>query len=625
MKTPSTFRRKNIGCIPLFLLLINLIASSDVFAQKYYPAGLGNANLKLWLTAADPTTILTTAGTQAASGNAVAKWKDKSGAGADAVQATGTAQPVYTAGVQNGFGALVFQNTNQYFTGPSGTYQSIVAARNITGTSGGTNYHYLFSSPANTDFSIRNTGGGPGSYSVSYTDGPNGNDWCYNTGSPSKQWVNGTQSLTGNSTNHILTDIAASAVTNTYSISSTFMSRGMFGNDPVYEILAYNNVLSTTQRVLLENYEAAEWGMTGSLPSSGYTIFTPAAAASYNKNLVGIGYTSSTDNFLTNPAGSTDGFGFSSTTTSTGFLNTAGYIMAAHNGQANTVTNNATIPGVSGSNISVWKRSWKLQKTGGNSSGQVTLNFNFSDYNGGSAVSTTNYAILYNATDGSFATGTNKLVARVSTTITASNVAFVVNAANLADGYYTIAYSATSVLPVSFTAFTANAVNEKNQLQWTVADQTGNEVYTVLRSADGINFANIGTVQGNNTNMLTADYSFTDNNPLKGSNYYRIQLAATNSRTIYSAIKLIETNGTQPPVTIYPNPATNTIHVKNNLFNGKAGTLQLFNTSGQAVIKDIRILSAGVTDINIASLAKGIYYLQTNLNGTSTITKITKQ
>ena len=114
---------------------------------------------------------------------------------------------------------------------------------------------------------------------------------------------------------------------------------------------------------LLENYEAATWGMTSSLPSSGYTIFaTWAAAASYNKNLVGIGYTSSTDNFLTNPAGSTDGLGFSSTTASTGFLNTGGYIMAAHNGQANTTTNNASISGISGSNISVWNRSWKLQK-----------------------------------------------------------------------------------------------------------------------------------------------------------------------------------------------------------------------------------------------------------------------
>ena len=133
-----------IGCFFTACLLFAVQAS----AQKYYPAGLGNSNLKLWLTAADQTTLLTTAGTQVANGNAVAKWKDKSGSAADAVQATGTAQPVYTSNVMNGNGALVFQNTNQYLTGPSGTYQTIIAARAITGTTGATNYHSLFSAPA---------------------------------------------------------------------------------------------------------------------------------------------------------------------------------------------------------------------------------------------------------------------------------------------------------------------------------------------------------------------------------------------------------------------------------------------------------------------------------------------
>jgi len=382
-----------VRLVPAALFIIVACLSSN--AQSYYPAGLGNANLGLWLTASDPTTLLTSSATQAANGNSVATWKDKSGHSSNATQATVAAQPIYATAQMNGFGALIFQNNGQYLTGPSGTWQTIVSAREVLGALGNStgnnfNYYYqtLFASPANADFSVRCSGNGYTLSSVAYTDGSsNSNDWSYNTGSPVTMWLNGVQGTTVATQNHILVDEALNSTTNTYSISTTYssggISRGMYANDPVYELLAYQSVLSVTQRHLLENYLATEWGMTAYLPSSGYTVFTPPSVASFNRNLVGIGYTASTDNFLANPAGSTDGLGFSTTSGASGFLNTAGYVMAAHNGQSNTVVSNANVPGItSAGNITIWNRSWYVQESGGNNAGQLTLNFNFSDYNG---------------------------------------------------------------------------------------------------------------------------------------------------------------------------------------------------------------------------------------------------
>ena len=159
-------------------------------AQSYYPAGLGNGNLQLWLTAADPTTLLTSAGTQANNGDFIATWKDKSARGADASQSNGSIQPVYQTNQLNGFGAVIFQNNTQYMTGPTGAYQTIVSTRAILGYG----YQYLFSSPALTDFSARFYQDASTTF-VYYTQGPNANDWCYNTGFPPTQWLNGVQSL----------------------------------------------------------------------------------------------------------------------------------------------------------------------------------------------------------------------------------------------------------------------------------------------------------------------------------------------------------------------------------------------------------------------------------------------
>lgn len=61
--------------------------------------------LTLWLDAADSSSI-----TQ--SGGAVSTWRDKSGNRFNPTQATGSKQPLYTAGLQNGLPGLVFDGTD---------------------------------------------------------------------------------------------------------------------------------------------------------------------------------------------------------------------------------------------------------------------------------------------------------------------------------------------------------------------------------------------------------------------------------------------------------------------------------------------------------------------------------
>jgi hypothetical protein len=102
-------------------------------AQSYYPAGLGNGNLQLWLTAADAATVLNPGGTAAANGDFVATWKDKSGNGADATQTTSGIQPVYWTNQLNGSGAIIFTTEGQYLTGPTGAYQTVLSTRAVNG------------------------------------------------------------------------------------------------------------------------------------------------------------------------------------------------------------------------------------------------------------------------------------------------------------------------------------------------------------------------------------------------------------------------------------------------------------------------------------------------------------
>jgi hypothetical protein len=599
MKQPNIFRTTVIKagiCLGAFLV------AQPAVAQHYYPAGLGSTNLQLWLTTADPTTILTSTGAQAANGNAVATWKDKSPNGANAVQATAGNQPVYQTNQLNGFGGMIFQNTNQYMTGASGAYQTIVSTRSMLGAS----YQYLFSSPANTDFSVRFHGAT--TTAVQYTDGPNVNDWDYNTGATPTQWINGVQSLSGSTSTHILVDEAQAATNSTYSLSSTFMSRGMYNNDPVYELLAYNTTLNTTQRRLLENYEAVEWGLTGDLPTTGYTMFTPPSSSTFSKNLVGIGYTSSTDNFLSNAAGSTDGLGFTSGTTAADFLETAGFVMAAHNGQTNTVMVNPTLNHVP-VNSYVWNRSWYVQLSGGNNSGNVTLNFNFSDYNGTTPNAGYMFGILYNSTSGTFGSGTNKQVSYVSYSISGNVVSFVVKAANLANGYYTIIYNQNNVLPITLESFTAAKMSsDAAMVKWTVGGDFGSGSFSIERSSDGVQFSTIGTEDAIANDAASASYSFVDNTPLSGMSYYRIGLTNSTGEVSYSSIVPVDFSPTSRPVTLYPVPATDVVHISAPGVSG-GGTIELFSVAGQ-LLANYQVTMLDGASLSVNHLPTGLYFVR---------------
>jgi hypothetical protein len=585
------------------------------FSQNYYPAGLGDSNLQLWLTTADSTTLLNASGTEVSNGGSVATWKDKSGNGADAVQMTASAQPIYNSNQLNGFGALVFQNNGQYMTGPTGAYQTIVSTRSMLGTS----YQYLFSSPANSDFSVRFTGG---TSTVHYTDGPNVNDWCYNTGTTPAQWVNGVQSLAGSTNTHILVDQAANATNATYSLSSTFMSRGMYNNDPVYELLAYKTTLNTTQRILLENYEAAEWGLTSNLPSSGYTKFTPPSISTFNKNLVGIGYTSGTDNFLADVAGSTDGLGFSSGTTASDFLQSAGYIMAAHNGQTNTVAKNPILNNVP-VNSYVWNRSWYVQHTGGNNSGNVTLNFNFNDYNGSTPNPNYYYSILYNPSDGTFTTGTNTLVTMVSRSISGNIASFVVNASNLANGYYTVIYNQANTLPLMLKNFSVTKQSSLAEVKWETTQEINTDHFDIQRSVDGLNYITIGTEKARGNSSIAFDYDFIDNQPVKGLNYYRLGMVGQNGAFAYSITIKVDFSDIQSTLKFYPNPTSDILHINIPGAN-TAGSVQLYNTAGQ-LVGTYQSSSLDGMSISTKNIQKGLYFIKVNGEFGSIVQRIIKE
>ena len=81
----------------------------------------------------------------------------------------------------------------------------------------------------------------------------------------------------------------------------------------------------------------------------------------------------------------------------------------------------------------------------------------------------------------------------------------------------------TSVLPVKLTAFNANEKNGSIRLNWSTASETNSSHFDILRSSTANDFVKINAVTANGTTNNVSNYSFVDETPLPGTNYYKLQ------------------------------------------------------------------------------------------------------
>jgi hypothetical protein len=94
-------------------------------------------------------------------------------------------------------------------------------------------------------------------------------------------------------------------------------------------------------------------------------------------------------------------------------------------------------------------------------------------------------------------------------------------------------------LPVTLTAFTANRTGAESVLQWQTAMEENTRDFIIERSADGKTYAGIGTIAAAGNSSTPRDYSFTDPQPEKNSNFYRLKQVDLDGNFVYSPIRVV--------------------------------------------------------------------------------------
>ncbi|MCH2046051.1 MAG: T9SS type A sorting domain-containing protein [Saprospiraceae bacterium] len=167
-----------------------------------------------------------------------------------------------------------------------------------------------------------------------------------------------------------------------------------------------------------------------------------------------------------------------------------------------------------------------------------------------------------------------------------------------------------AVLNQHLVEFEGQKVNGESLLSWRTENELDVESYIVDRSTDGITFETLGEVSSQG-NLERAYYSFTDEYPNKGVNYYRLTQRSLSGKEIYSKIISIDYGWHEEPTLVFaPNPANKYIEIRLNTKYTDPIDLQIMDVLGRSLVSyQTENVYEGMNNImlNIDDFAKGVY------------------
>jgi len=188
------------------------------------------------------------------------------------------------------------------------------------------------------------------------------------------------------------------------------------------------------------------------------------------------------------------------------------------------------------------------------------------------------------------------------------------NAGANASNRFKIVFRPFATLPVTFIDIKAAVQSKQVNVKWNVGQEVNIQRYALLRSANGMEFSEIGNVDA----MQLSSYQFVDQHPEIGNNYYKVKGIGIDGSIQYSKIASVKFGTNSQMITISPNPVgkEGIFYITGLINNGSDIQVSLFDEAGKRVYQN-KVVYANGNQIRVAlpkSINAGVY--QICLNGT---------
>jgi len=176
-------------------------------------------------------------------------------------------------------------------------------------------------------------------------------------------------------------------------------------------------------------------------------------------------------------------------------------------------------------------------------------------------------------------------------------------------GYTESGYS--GALPIKLSYFNGALKNEKVNLEWATSMQENFDKFIIQRSNNGVDFDSIGVVKGEGFNIYNVEsrYSFVDEHPLMGENYYRLKAVDLDFSAQYFNVVSVAFSG-KKKIWIEPNPTNGSlIQYRTNFEPNADDQVVILNNLG-VTVNDYTVLKAESQLEFNTSLTPGVYIVK---------------
>ena len=175
---------------------------------------------------------------------------------------------------------------------------------------------------------------------------------------------------------------------------------------------------------------------------------------------------------------------------------------------------------------------------------------------------------------------------------------------------YTTPLAIGSVLPVTYTNFTAGCTDKGALVKWATGTEINSDYFELQRSKDGNDWATVSKVKAKGNSTTETSYEQMD--PLGGAAMYRLKQFDFDGKFYYSNIIRTNCADRNTEIVIYPVPAKDVLNVVVRTDKAVKTQFEIFDAAGRLVKKVNAAIIAGNNNIpiNLTGLADGQYIIR---------------
>lgn len=575
------------------------------------PGGVGQAASNSMWYMANFGTFTDVGVTPATNGQQIRQWNDRSGNNRHATQATAGNRPLLHTNGANGYPALRFTG-NLFIDGPS------------PGMASTSSYTYLivFRDTLGAGVGLGGTNDGAGHFILDRTAVTNelvslkpvtGNRYFYQKRNNAGAGLGGVTSTTAINTNTKIIQMRRNYNVNYQMFYNNAQEGGNLADADgattppgprigrhtnttngglrgyINEFIVYNYAINTAQRIIVNNYLGAKYGLTLAADDV-YTMDDPANG-NYDHEVAGIGQASDGSSHR-----DAKGTGMVRMTVAGPTLANNEWLLWGHD-NATLTSNFADIGALIQERLN---RVWRVSETG--EVGNVTISFDISGLSGSPIGS--NLRLLIDRDGDGFS---DNDVTPISGGVIAGGV-ISFSGVNFQNGdRFTLGNTDLSApLPIELKTFHAEAREQIVHLFWSTASETNNDYFTIERSKTGHEWETVVQVDGAGTSTSTKNYSAIDDGPFAGLSYYRLKQTDFDGTFSYSKVVTV-TLEPQGELEVFPNPSTGIFTVRAPFeFN----QVHLLDQLGRNALIRVESVNNREATVDGSQNTPGMYFLQ---------------